>query len=60
MRIKFELLSFSGIRININFLLPTVIEIGNAVRFASQRENYYKKTSSDINKGYLKMKLIYT
>jgi hypothetical protein len=40
--------------------MPTVIEIDNAVRFASQRENYYKRTSSDINKEYLQMKLIYT
>jgi hypothetical protein len=60
MRIQYELLSFSGISINIIFLLPTVIEIDNALRFASQRENYYKKTSSDMKKGYLQMKLIYT
>jgi hypothetical protein len=52
MRIQFELLNFNGIGIIINSLMPIVIEIENAVRFASHRENYY------INKGYLRMKLI--
>jgi hypothetical protein len=32
--------------------MPVVIEIDNAVSFASHRENYY------INKEYLRMKLI--
>jgi hypothetical protein len=34
--------------------MPTVIEIDNAERIASQRENYYKKRSSDINKDIYK------
>jgi hypothetical protein len=58
MRIQFELLNFSGIRIIINSLMPIVIEMDNAMRFASQRENYYKRRNSDINKEYLRKKLI--
>jgi hypothetical protein len=58
MRIEFELISFSGFRIFINSLMPIFIEMDNAVRFASQRENNYKQRSSDINKDYLRMKLI--
>jgi hypothetical protein len=52
MRIQFELLNFNGIGIIINSLMPIVIEIDNAVRFASNREHYY------INKEYLRMKLV--
>jgi hypothetical protein len=40
--IQVELLSFSGYLIIINSLMPIVIEMDNAVRFASQRENNYK------------------
>jgi hypothetical protein len=57
MGIHFELLSFSGILIIINFVLATVIEIDNELLFAYKRENYYKR-SSDINKEYIRMKLI--
>jgi hypothetical protein len=53
MGIQFELLRFSGyLIIIINSLMPIVIEIDNAVRFASHRENYY------INKEYLRKELI--
>jgi hypothetical protein len=38
----FELLSYSGFRIIINSFKPIFIEMHNAVRFASQRENNYK------------------
>jgi hypothetical protein len=42
MRIQFELLRFSGFRIIINSFIPIVIEMDNAVRFASEIENNYK------------------
>jgi hypothetical protein len=58
MRIQFEMLTFSGIRVIINSLMPIVIEMDNDVRFASHRENYYKRKRTDINKVYLRMKLI--
>jgi hypothetical protein len=38
--IHFERLSFSGIRIIINFVLAIVIEIDNALLFAYQREKF--------------------
>jgi hypothetical protein len=40
MGIQFELLRFSGYLIIINSLMRIVIEIDNAVRFGSHRENY--------------------
>jgi hypothetical protein len=42
MRIQCERLSFSVLRIIISSFLPTVIDIDNAVRFDSERENDYK------------------
>jgi hypothetical protein len=42
MGIQFELLRFSGFRIIINYFILIVIEMDNAVRFASEVENNYK------------------
>jgi hypothetical protein len=41
-RIQFEQLNYSVRRIIINSLMPVVIEMDNAVRFASEVENNYK------------------
>jgi hypothetical protein len=57
MRILFELLCFSVLRIIISSPMPINIEMDNAVRFVSRRENDYYQRSSYINKEYVRMKL---
>jgi hypothetical protein len=58
MSIQFELSSFCVLRIFICSLIPIVIEMDNAARFAFQRENNYYYGSSDTNRDYVRMKLI--